>query len=658
MTCATWSRGAVERTMPLFPRRFGIPGTKNGPAAGQHHHRTTANGVAVRTELEDGRQYTLALRPGTSLDGIYRITQVLSQSSTFAVTYLTQDERAGDQVVIKEFLPRTLAGRAPDELTVLPHSADNQSTFSRALRRFLREAEVLADIAHPHIPRVRRAFEANGTAYIVLEHHEGKTLTEHLTDPGDRFPADYAVALVLQVLHGLGALHAEGIIHGYITPDNILVDVNSRALILGLGTTRHVVGPGREPVAGFAPIEQYAAREVGPWTDVYACAAVLYRLTTGLTPPSAVERSAGQMVTLPTAAATSLPPALGRTVMTALSQLPDTRPHSAEEFRRRLDVSVALGAEAVAPRVDHQPNNGRWATPVPVPPAIDGPTGAELQPKSRRYDDEVVFLPPDDGPPDGVGRLIRRVLGIGGAAAGTLLVVSVLGGRQDEWPGGNVVAASPALTTKARASAITTSAPPVEKDSLPQPAGEVLGAPRAVPQPPREQPSIDPARSAASTQVETPPRVSRIPATRSAAPHSVPPAQAMPKTVTQAGASGTPSRARTTPTTATAGPPSITVALAPTVGQFELLPSEVLTGLRERLAHGKENNEFGEYATARRIYRGALDQIAKLGDRYAGSQALVSLKKELEQAGDRALAACAAENEVIRRRNGKAMQCD
>lgn len=112
------------------------------------------------------------------------------------------------------------------------------------------------------------------------------------------------------------------------------------------------------------------------------------------------------------------------------------------------------------------------------------------------------------------------------------------------------------------------------------------------------------------------------------------------------------------PVTPAGRPPSVTVSLAPTLGQLELLPSEVLTGLRERLAHGKENNEFGQYAIARRIFRGALDQIAKLDDRYAGAQSLTSLKKELEQAADRSLAACVAENEVIRRRNGKAVECD
>lgn len=131
--------------------------------------------------------------------------------------------------------------------------------------------------------------------------------------------------------------------------------------------------------------------------------------------------------------------------------------------------------------------------------------------------------------------------------------------------------------------------------------------------------------------------------------------QSVPRAVTQSGASGTANR---TPTTPASGPPSVTVSFAAALGRVELLPPEVLTGLRERLAHGNENNGFGEYATARRIYRGALDQIVKLGDRYPGAQALVSLKRELEQAADRALSACTAENEVIRRRSGKAVECD
>ena len=93
------------------------------------------------------------------------------------------------------------------------------------------------------------------------------------------------------------------------------------------------------------------------------------------------------------------------------------------------------------------------------------------------------------------------------------------------------------------------------------------------------------------------------------------------------------------------------------VGTFELLPSEVLTGLRERLAHGKENMESGEYARARQIYKAALDQIGKLNDRYAGAQALLFVKRDLEQAAERALAACTAENEVAIKRNAPQVPC-
>ena len=310
------------------------------------------------TESDNLRHYTLALQPGTLLDGAYRVTRVLGDASTFAVTYLAKNERGTDHVVVKELLPRTVAGRARDELTVLPHSPNDEANLSRVLRRFGREAELLADIAHPNIPRVRRYFEANGTAYIVFQYYEGKTLGELAAATDGRLRPDRATGWVLQILQGLEALHAEGIVHGFITPDSILVDDNSRCLILGLGTTRHVVGPAREPVSGFAPIEQYAAREVGPWTDVYACAAVLYQLTTGTIPPSAVERSTGAALPMPWTTA-DVPAPLAHSIMSALAQLPDARPHSAEEFRRRLEASLSPANSGTPAHVEQRINTVR-----------------------------------------------------------------------------------------------------------------------------------------------------------------------------------------------------------------------------------------------------------------------------------------------------------
>jgi serine/threonine protein kinase len=606
---------------------------------------------AVATDLEDGRHYMLALRPGTLLDGIYRITRVLGHSSAFAVTYLAHDEWAPEQVVVKEFLPRTLAGRAPDEVTVRPHSPDDAVTLGRTLRRFVREAELLADIAHPNIPRVRRHFEANGTAYLVMQHYEGKSLTEYVAAAAGRLAVDRALGLVLQVLQGLEALHSEGIVHGYITPDNVLVDDNSRALVLGLGTTRHVVGHAREPATGFAPIEQYASREVGPWTDVYACAALLYRLMTGLTPPSAVERSAGQSIPPSWAAGANVPSSLARTVMGALAQLPDARPHSAEEFRRRLDASLAIGTQATASRVDPWGRNARWpatdATELPAAasaalgntPESPATVVLELEPEPAQL--EEPYFSTTTPPGDRVRRLLRLVLGSGGAAAAILLAVSVLRGGSDNDPaGGGGASAPPAASANAQqrpASApVTRRAKPTDRRPAPDaatrpaPAGPVLqqaiaGAPRAAP-------------------------------TRAAAPGPSSGQQAPAKMPTQGGsADGAVDRAvfRSIPM-----PGSMSVSLPASVTQIEFLPVEVAAGLRERLEHGKEKAALGEYASARQIFGAGLTYIADLSDRYADAQTLVLVRQQFEQAAERAAASCRAENAIARRRNGKTVQCE
>jgi len=601
----------------------------------------------VPTELDNPRHYALALRPGTPLDGVYRISRVLGHTSAFAVTYLARDERTNDQVVIKEFLPRTLAGRAPDELSIRAHSSDDAASLSRALRRFAREADLLADITHPNIPRVRRHFEANGTAYMVLQYYEGKTLAEHAAAAGGRLALDAAVGLVLQILQGLEALHSEGIIHGYLTPASVLVDDNSRALLLGLGTTRHVVGSAKEPAPGFAPIEQYASKEVGPWTDVYACAAVLYRLVTGVTPPSAVERSAGLSIPPSWAASANVPPALARTVIGALAQLPETRPHSAEDFRRRVDGSLAIGAQGMATRLDPRAPATRW----PVPDLADAPPAPPAPPTMAALDrDELDDPDADDavdpaalaGRTDGVRRLLRLVLGGGAAAASILLTVSIVRGRGDDrWVGAGVASVSPAATAEAQ---------------LPSPATVPVGVQSA--QNPRFAGDAAYTTTVSKSAAQNPGAVGPRVAARSDPPPSARPREATPRAVAQGGAAGRAPEQRPASAVQPAVPRAISVSVPTTLGQFELPPAEVVAGLRERLAHGNENVEFGEYANAGRIFSSGLEQITQLSERYKGAQVFAALRRDFEQAAQRARASCKAENEVILKRNGTALRCE
>jgi hypothetical protein len=357
-----------------------------------------------------------------------------------------------------------------------------------------------------------------------------------------------------------------------------------------------------------------------------------------VTPPSAVERSAGQAIPLSWAAGANVPPALARTVMAALSQLPDSRPHSAEEFRRRIDASLALGAPPMTPRVDQRAQHTPWPAPDPTQPQRPAaPTAPPPQHETPLFEEEALVTA-TEGPSDRMRRLLRLVLGAGGAAAGALLLASLLGGRDDDdWAGAGVVSAQPTSVAKSRPLPSAAAEPPAVK-SPPLTAEAPASSRSRPPEPVFMQASADLSRGAVKPAAA--PSRSRT----STAEHRE-----------QDATRGVGVRA---PAASTSAPPSITLSLPPTVGQFELLPPELLTELRERLAHGREITEYGQYAAARRIYRAALDRIDNLGDRYVGSQALLFVKQELEQASERALAACTAENDVIRKRSGRSLPCE
>ena len=112
-------------------------------------------------------KFTLALKRGALLDDRYHIEELLTDSSSFALTYLATDTSVEDAsrgpVAIKEFLPRIFVGRARDGRTVKPHSPADATEFARSLRRFVHEGKILVDISSPSLVRVQRCLESNGT---------------------------------------------------------------------------------------------------------------------------------------------------------------------------------------------------------------------------------------------------------------------------------------------------------------------------------------------------------------------------------------------------------------------------------------------------------------------------------------------------------------
>jgi C-terminal peptidase prc len=242
-----------------------------------------------------------ALPLDTLLDGQFIVGRVLGNPGGFGITYLGFDIRLETTVAIKEYLPRDLATRSADRATVVAHTAQEDGLFRYGLEQFLTEARTLAKLDHPNIVRVRHFFEANDSAYLVMDYYRGLTLAEYLDrQPGDRVREDKAIALLQPVLDGLRAVHAKGMLHRDIKPGNIYLAQTDtggvRPILLDFGAARQAMGERSRSLSvvlseGYAPFEQYHRKgKQGTWTDVYAAAAVLYRMVTGKTPPDAVER--------------------------------------------------------------------------------------------------------------------------------------------------------------------------------------------------------------------------------------------------------------------------------------------------------------------------------------------------------------------------------
>ena len=150
----------------------------------------------------------------------YRIEQVLGAGG-FGITYRAHDTHLEKDVAIKEYLPGELAMRAPDG-KVVAQATEREAGYKWRLERFLQEARTLAKFGHPHIVRVQRYFEANATAYMVMEYEKGDPLKTVLQlDPQP--PEAKLKALLAPLLDGLAAIHAAGFLHRDIKPDNIFV---------------------------------------------------------------------------------------------------------------------------------------------------------------------------------------------------------------------------------------------------------------------------------------------------------------------------------------------------------------------------------------------------------------------------------------------------
>ena len=236
------------------------------------------------------------LRKGTRLIGRYTIEKVLGQGG-FGITYLGIDELHEKKVAIKEFFPQGIVTRNIEyEDAVTVTFVGEKDNYNKGKEKFLKEARIMARFSKDEgIVKAQDFFEINNTAYIVMEYLEGITLKQYLRE-NERIEPEELLELFVPLIESLDEIHSQGLINRDISPDNIMVLLGGKIKLMDFGAARDYTDFGEKSLSlilkpGYAPPEQYQTHGVqGPWTDIYALCATMYKCLTGENPPDAIER--------------------------------------------------------------------------------------------------------------------------------------------------------------------------------------------------------------------------------------------------------------------------------------------------------------------------------------------------------------------------------
>lgn len=314
------------------------------------------------------------LRPGTVLAGKYLVGKGLGHGG-FGTTYLAYDLVLGIKLAIKEYLPQDCASRAPGQAQVTPFSGEGEKRFNQGLESFLQEARTLARFdGQPGIVGVRDFFTENNTAYLVMNYLEGITLKDVLVGRGGKpMPFDQLMKIMLPVMSALERVHAAGLLHRDVSPDNIFLTKQGQVVLIDFGAARQSMGVQRSMSVilkpGYAPQEQYRSHgRQGPWTDVYALGACMYRALTGVIPPEALERTPVDTLQPPSRLGAQMPRQAEEALLKAMAVEAEDRFQNVAAFRRALlgpgaAKSAQQGGQA-APR-PAQRREGRAQQPQP-----------------------------------------------------------------------------------------------------------------------------------------------------------------------------------------------------------------------------------------------------------------------------------------------------
>ncbi|MBE5932148.1 MAG: PASTA domain-containing protein [Lachnospiraceae bacterium] len=283
------------------------------------------------------------LQPGTIINNKYIAGKVLGFGG-FGVTYIGWDAVLEKKIAIKEYFPNEFCTRVHGQEKVSIYSGDKQEQFLAGKEKFISESKCLSKLMDVDgIVKVLDCFEANNTAYIVMEYLEGQTLKSVIEAQG-KLDVDTAIEMIKPILQALDKVHEAGIIHRDIAPDNIFITNDGRIKIIDFGASRFATTKHSKSLAvmlkpGYSPEEQYrSGGDQGPWTDVYAVAATFYKMITGVTPEDAMDRGLNDKLKEPSKLGVKLGKNTENSIMNALNVKIEGRTQNAKAFLKDLEA--------------------------------------------------------------------------------------------------------------------------------------------------------------------------------------------------------------------------------------------------------------------------------------------------------------------------------
>lgn len=250
-------------------------------------------------------EVSLATLPdGTILNDRFQLQKAFAAGG-FSLVYRAIDLTTAEVIIIKECAPTGIVYR-DEAMNLHLIDAKNESMLQRIIANTVEEATLLYRLTTAGVTGITRyidSFYLNNSFYIAMSEAHGydlHTWTETFRTKGAAFPAEFLQTTLTSVLKVLGQIHAAGYYHCDIKPANIIINEHGDVTIIDFGAARSPQKQHDDTVAispGFSPPEFYPGHrgQIGPWTDIYMLAALVYSIITGKIPQPADERAVRDM---------------------------------------------------------------------------------------------------------------------------------------------------------------------------------------------------------------------------------------------------------------------------------------------------------------------------------------------------------------------------